>query len=62
MRHWKRDTAHPGHRCGHAWCSDCRTRRGNNRGNRNERHRIRTVLGRLTGKGAGSPEGGDATP
>lgn len=31
-------------RCKHRFCTDCRTKRGNNRGNRNERHRIRRLL------------------
>lgn len=36
-----------GKRCGHHYCSDCHTRRGNNRGNRRFRHAIKTVLHRL---------------
>ena len=44
MKSWKYDTAHPARRCGHSWCSDCRTRRGRNRGNRRVRHAIRTAL------------------
>ena len=47
MRKWKWDSAHGGRRCGHAWCSTCKTRRGRNRGNRNGRHRVRAALRRL---------------
>lgn len=43
-RAWNYDTAHPARRCGHSWCTECKTRRGRNRGNRNERRGIRTAL------------------
>lgn len=36
-----------GRRCSHPYCSDCKTRRGNNRGNR----RVRQVMKRLLRKG-----------
>jgi hypothetical protein len=49
MNRFKWDTAHRGNRCGHAWCTDCKTRRGRNRGNRNVRHAVRVALHRLTG-------------
>jgi hypothetical protein len=52
MSRWKRDTAHPGRRCGHAWCTACKTRRGRNRGNRNARHAVRAALRSLTGRPA----------
>lgn len=31
-------------RCGHPWCTDCRTKRGRNRGNRRIRHAIKALL------------------
>lgn len=31
-------------RCGHGYCSDCKTRRGRNLGNRRDRRRIKRVL------------------
>jgi hypothetical protein len=31
-------------RCRHPWCSDCRTRRGRNRGNRRDRREARAAL------------------
>ena len=48
MAKFKWDTVHRGNRCGHSWCSDCRKRRGRNRGNRNLRHAIRITLHRVT--------------
>lgn len=50
MRKWKYDTAHPARRCGHSWCSDCKTRRGRNQGNRSIRHAIKTALRKWTGE------------
>lgn len=47
MKRWKWDTVHGGRRCGHTYCSDCRKRRGRNRGNRNDRRRVRLALRRL---------------
>ena len=44
MAKWNWESAHRGNRCGHAWCTGCRTRRGHNRGNRRLRHAIRTAL------------------
>lgn len=41
---WKWDSAHRGKRCGHAYCSDCKTRRGRNDGNRRLRHITRLML------------------
>lgn len=46
MTRYKWDTAHRGNRCGHSYCTDCKTRRGRNRGNRRVRHRIRMALHR----------------
>lgn len=40
------DTAQKRARCPHPWCTDCRTRRGRNRGNRRDRHAIRALLRR----------------
>lgn len=31
-------------KCKHTQCSDCQTKRGNNRGNRNERHNVKMAL------------------
>lgn len=33
-------------RCLHGWCSDCRTKRGRNRGNRLERYSARAAIRR----------------
>lgn len=44
MTKWKYDSAHPARRCGHPYCSNCKTRRGRNRGNRRVRHLIRAAL------------------
>ena len=49
MRKFKWESAHKGNRCGHSWCTQCKTRRGSNQGNRRVRHRIRQLL-RLEGK------------
>lgn len=44
-RHYNYDTSRANaSRCGHAWCSDCRKRRGRNRGNRDIRRKIKTAL------------------
>lgn len=51
MKRFKWESAHPGNRCGHPYCSDCRTRRGRNRGNRNARHRVRGALRQLLHSG-----------
>lgn len=51
MTRYKYDSAHPGRRCGHAWCSDCQTRRGRNRGNRRVRHRVKALLRSLIAEG-----------
>ena len=50
MKKYKADNMHRSKDCGHSWCSDCRTRRGRNRGNRNQRHAVRMVLSKLTGR------------
>jgi hypothetical protein len=47
MRKHNADTAKSGRRCGHGWCTDCQTRRGRNRGNRNARHAARALLSAL---------------
>jgi hypothetical protein len=44
MSKFKWESAHPGNRCGHAYCTDCKTRRGRNRGNRRVRHQVRAAL------------------
>jgi hypothetical protein len=41
---WKYDSKHPGRRCRHAYCSECKTRRGSNLGNRRVRHAISLLL------------------
>ena len=38
------DTARKWARCPHPWCTDCRTRRGHNRGNLRSRREIRSAL------------------
>lgn len=43
-RRWSYDRAHAARRCGHTYCTDCQTRRGSNRGNRNVRHAARVAL------------------
>lgn len=50
MRKWSYDSAHKARRCGHSWCSDCKKRRGRNRGNRNERHYVKLALRRYVGE------------
>ncbi len=47
MAKYKWDTAHRGNRCGHTHCTDCKTRRGQNQGNRKIRHAARMALRRL---------------
>jgi hypothetical protein len=47
MSKWKYDTAHPGRRCGHPYCNDCKKRRGNNLGNRRVRHAIKIILHKM---------------
>jgi hypothetical protein len=47
MAKWKWDTKHPTKRCGHGWCSDCKTRRGNNLGNRRVRHAVKALLHKM---------------
>lgn len=37
-------------RCAHGWCSDCKTRRGRNRGNRAFRRNGKNVLRKFIGK------------
>jgi hypothetical protein len=44
MPKWNYDSAHPARRCGHRYCTSCKTRRGRNRGNRNARHAVRAAL------------------
>jgi hypothetical protein len=51
MKRYNPDTAQKRARCKHPWCTDCRKRRGRNYGNRNERHRVRMALARLTRRG-----------
>ena len=46
MSGWKWETHHPARRCGHNHCSDCKTRRGNNRGNRQERRIVQREIRR----------------
>jgi hypothetical protein len=47
MTRYHPDTAQKRARCKHPWCTDCRTRRGNNRGNRTARHAARALLNAL---------------
>lgn len=47
MRKYSADRVHWSKGCGHSWCTDCRTRRGRNRGNRNQRRAVKTLLGTL---------------
>lgn len=47
MRKWKYDTEHSAKRCGHSYCSDCKTRRGRNIGNRLIRHGMKLSLNRV---------------
>lgn len=42
-RHFKYDNGKKV-RCGHRWCSDCRTRRGRNYGNRIFRRKARKII------------------
>lgn len=45
MRKWNADADKRNSRsCGHAFCGDCRTKRGRNRGNRSIRHAVRNAL------------------
>ena len=46
MKHYSPD-AQKRARCQHSWCTDCRTRRGHNRGNRRLRHLAHTALTQL---------------
>ena len=45
-RTWKSDSKKRS-RCGHPHCTDCATRRGNNRGNRKTRHDAKAALRKL---------------
>lgn len=38
-------------RCDHGWCSDCKTRRGRNRGNRRIRHMAKAALKKFIPEG-----------
>jgi hypothetical protein len=43
-RKWNADAQPMNRRCKHPWCSQCRTKRGSNRGNRITRYSIKRLL------------------